>query len=294
MGRVKLERKYAVWGWLFVAPASLMIFILSFFPMIQAFILSLQSGRGNNLRFAGMRNYLRLLEDEQFRAAVCNVFTYLIIQVPIMLILALILATILNEQTLKLKGLFRTLVFLPCVAGLVSAATIFKSIFSIDGLVNIMLLKLHIITSPVSFLSDPVWAKAVIIIVITWRWTGYNTIFYLAGFQTIETSIYEAARIDGANAAQQFFKITMPLLRPVILLTTIMSTNGTLQIFDEVRTITGTSGGPGNATLTISQYIYNLSFLYSPQFGYAAAASYTILFMVAVLSFIQMKIGDKE
>jgi lactose/L-arabinose transport system permease protein len=294
MGRVKLEAKYAAWGWLFVAPAALLIGLFSFFPMVQAFILSLQTGRGNNLRFAGLRNYLRLPADDQFRAAVGNVFTYLIIQVPIMLMLALVLATILNGQALKLKGTLRTLIFLPCVAGLVSAATIFKSIFSIDGLVNLVLLKLGVISSPVGFLSDPVWAKAVIIIVITWRWTGYNTIFYLAGFQTIEASIYEAARIDGADAAQQFFKITLPLLRPVVLLTTIMSTNGTLQLFDEVRTITGTGGGPGSATLTISQYIYNLSFLYSPQFGYSAAASYTILFMVAALSFIQMKIGDKD
>jgi lactose/L-arabinose transport system permease protein len=291
MRKMTLEKKTSIWGWLFVAPASLLIVILSFIPMIQAFLLSLQSGRGNSLKFAGIRNYIRLLQDEQFRTAVLNVFTYLVIQVPVMLILALILATILNGQKLKYKGLFRTFIFLPCAAGLVSAAIIFKSLFSIDGLVNFALLNLHLITSPVSWLTDPFWAKVIIIIVITWRWTGYNTIFYLAGFQTIDTSVYEAARIDGASPARQFFKITLPLLRPVVLLTTIMSTNGTLQLFDEVRTIT--NGGPGISTLTISQYIYNLSFVYSPQFGYAAATSYTILFMVAILSFIQMKIGDK-
>ena len=103
--------------------------------------------------------------------------------------------------------------------------------------------------------------------------------------------MYEAARIDGASPSQQFFKITLPLLRPVILLTTIMSTNGTLQLFDEVKNLTG--GGPGTSTITISQYIYNLSFVYNPQFGYASAVSYAILIMVALLAFIQMKIGDK-
>ncbi|GHV12574.1 lactose ABC transporter permease [Spirochaetia bacterium] len=288
---LSLEKKYAIWGWIFVAPAALLIFVFSFYPMIQAFILSLQSGPGNTLKFSGARNYLRLLEDEQFHTAVRNVFIYLIFQMPIMLILALILASILNGQRLKFKGMFRALVFLPCAAGLVSAAIIFKSFVSIDGLFNRILLSMHLINSPVSWLTDSIYAKVIIIIVITWRWTGYNTIFYLAGLQSIESSIYEAARIDGANAAQQFFGITLPLLRPVILLTTIMSTNGTLQLFDEVRAMT--NGGPGIATMTISQYIYNLSFVYRPNFGYAAAVSYTILIMVAILSFIQMKVGDK-
>jgi lactose/L-arabinose transport system permease protein len=288
---MSLEKKYKIWGWLFVAPASLLIFTFSFYPMIQAFLLSLQSGPGNNLSFAGARNYIRLFSDEQFHISVRNVFTYLIFQVPIMLILALILASVLNGQKLKGKTLFRALVFLPCAAGLVSAAIIFKTFVSVDGLLNVILMRLHLISSPVSWLSDPMYAKVIIIAVITWRWTGYNTIFYLAGLQSIETSIYEAARIDGANAVQQFFRITLPLLRPVILLTTIMSTNGTLQLFDEVRAMS--SNVPNTAIMTISQYIYSLSFVYRPNFGYAAAVSYTILIMVAILSFIQMKVGDK-
>ncbi|MDR0656501.1 MAG: sugar ABC transporter permease [Treponema sp.] len=287
-----LEKKTRLWGWIFVAPASLLIFFMSFYPMIQALILSLSSGRGNSLKFAGINNYIRLLQDAQFRVAVRNVFIYLIIQVPIMLVLALILASILNSPRLKAKGFFRALVFLPCATGLVSASIIFKSFFSVDGFINLMLTRLHIISTSIDWLTNPILAKGVIITVITWRWTGYNTIFYLAGLQTIEKSVYEAARIDGANAAQAFFRITVPLLGPVILLTTIMSTNGTLQLFDEAKVMT--NGGPGNATQTISQYVYNLSFLYAPQFGYAAAVSYTILIMVAILAFIQMKIGDKR
>jgi lactose/L-arabinose transport system permease protein len=246
---------------------------------------------GLNLRFTGMRNYVRLFQDEMFLHSVGNVLVYLVFQVPIMLMLALILASVLNNEKLKFKGIFRMMVFLPCATALVSSALIFKSFFSLDGIVNFVLLNLHLISAPISYLTRPVWAKVIIIIVITWRWTGYNTIFYLAGLQNIDTSIYEAARIDGASPAQQFFSITLPLLRPVILLTTIMSTNGTLQLFDEVKNIT--DGGPGVATLTISQYIYNLSFRYNPQFGYAASVSYVILIMVALLSFIQMKVGDK-
>ncbi len=287
-----LERKYSIAGWNFVAPASILIFIMSFYPMIQSFILSLKSGMGNNLQFSGLRNYMRLFQDEMFIAAVKNVFIYFVFQVPIMLFIALILASILNDPKLKYKGLFRTLVFLPCATSLVSSALIFKSLFSLDGLVNVLFVKWGILDEAFNWLDDPIWAKIVIILTITWRWTGYNTVFFLAGLQNIDSSIYEAARIDGANPIQSFFRITLPQLKPVILLTAIMSTNGTLQLFDEVRNLTG--GGPGNATLTISQYIYNLSFRFNPQFGYAATVSYAILILVALLSFIQLKLGDRE
>lgn len=289
---LSLKKKYKRSGWFFVMPAALLIFILNFYPMLRAFILSLQSGIANNMHYSGLRNYSRLFQDDIFLSSVKNVFIYLIFQVPIMLFLALILATILNDTKLKCKGLFRTCVFLPCATALVSSALIFKSIFSVDGLINTILLNWRLINSPINFLMHPIWAKVVIIICITWRWTGYNTVFFLAGLQNIDKSVYEASRIDGASSTQQFFKITLPLLRPVILLTTIMSINGTLQLFDEVKNLTG--GGPGNATITISQYIYNLSFVYNPQFGYASAVSYAILIMVALLSFIQLKIGDKN
>jgi lactose/L-arabinose transport system permease protein len=291
MRQINLQKKYKRWGWIFVSPAAALIFVLCFYPMVHAFILSLQSGLGDNLRFTGLRNYVRLFRDEMFITSIGNVFIFLIFQVPIMLFLALILASILNGEKLKFKGFFRTMVFLPCTAALVSSAIMFRAFFSIDGIVNTTLLNIGLVNEPVNWLMDPVLAKVVIILVITWRWTGYNTIFYMAGLQNIDTSIYEAARIDGASSFQQFFRITIPLLKPVILLTTIMSTNGTLQLFAEPKNLTG--GGPGISTLTLSLHIYNLSFMYNPQFGYAAAVSYMILIIVGFLSFIQMKIGDK-
>jgi len=290
--KLSLETKYGRAGWLFVTPAAILIFVLNFFPMIRAFFLSLQSGVASNLHYTGLRNYIRLFQDERFLYSVRNVFIYLIFQVPLMLFMALILACILNDTRLKYRGLFRTMIFLPCATALVSSALIFKSIFGMDGIINHWGMHLGLLSAQKNWLTDPIWAKIVIIICITWRWTGYNTVFFLAGLQNIDSSIYEAARIDGASVVQQFFKITLPMLRPVVLLTSIMSINGTLQLFDEVKNLTG--GGPGNETITISQYIYNLSFVNNPQFGYAAAISYTILIMVAVLSFIQLKVGDKK
>ncbi len=290
--KYSLEKTQSRYGWLFIAVPTMFILAFSFYPMAVAFITSLQAGMGMNLSFVGIDNYIRLLNDPVFLEAVKNTFIYLIIQVPVMIILALFIATLLNDKNLKFKGLFRTAIFLPCVTSLVAYSVLFKSLFATEGLFNQLLMAINLIDSPIMWLTDPFWAKATIIISITWRWTGYNMIFYLAGLQNIDSSVYEAAELDGAEGFKKFYYITAPLLKPIILFTTIMSTNGTLQLFDEVVNITG--GGPANATMTISQYIYNLCFKYTPDFGYAAAVSYTIVFMVAILSFIQFKVGGKE
>ena len=279
-------------GWMFVIPSVILIVAFVFYPMVQALITSFQTGAGNNLTFTGIDNYKRLLTDTTFRKALFNTVLYLIIQVPIMIILALIISSMLNNKKLKFKGFFRTAIFLPCVTSLVAYSIVFKSLFATDGFVNAILMKFHLIAEPISWITDPVWAKVLIILAITWRWTGYNMVFYLSGLQGIDDSIYEAADIDGAGAFQKFKSITLPMLKPIILFTTINSTIGTLQLFDETMNIT--QGGPANGTITISQYIYNILFKYSPDFGYAAAVSYVIVVMIVVLSFIQMKVGDKN
>ena len=262
--------------------------------MIQAFLLSFKMGKGNDLKPAApiFANYTRMFTDTVFTQSIKNTFFYLIIQVPIMLVLALILASILNNRQLRFKGLFRTMIFLPCATSLVAYAIIFRTLFANDGLVTLVLVNLGILSTPYSFLTHATSAKIIIIIGLLWRWTGYNMVFYLSGLQNIEYSVYEAAKIDGASPVQTFFKITVPLLKPTILLTAIMSTNGTLQLFDE--SVNLTDGGPANASITMSHYIYNMSFKYVPTFGYAAAMSFLILILVAILAFIQMKVGDKR
>ncbi len=285
-------QKQSMAGWAFLTPAVLLIGIMSFLPMIQALFLSFQTGIGNKMKWTGVTNYIRMFKDPVFMQALKNNFIYLVIQVPIMLILALILASLLNHKDLRFKGLFRTAIFLPCATSLVSYAVIFRSLFAVDGLVNIILIKLGFLSNGYNFLGHPDSARIVIILALIWRWTGYNMVFYLSGLQNIEYSVYEAAKIDGASPIQSFFQITVPLLRPTILLTAIMSTNGTLQLFDE--SVNLTNGGPANATITMSHYIYNVSFKYVPNFGYAASMSYLILFLVAFLAFVQLKVGDKR
>ena len=289
-----MERKQSAAGWCFLAPAAIMIVVFSFYPMFRALLTSFKRGLPTALQYSDplWRNYQRLLSDKVFIQSVQNTFTYLIVQVPIMLILAIIFASLLNNKDLKFRGLFRTCFFLPCATGLVAYSMIFRTLFTYDGMINALLMNIGILSEPINWLNDPFYAKVVIILGLIWRWTGYNMVFYLSGMQSIEYSIYEAARIDGANQYQQLMKITVPLLKPIILVTGIMSINGTLQLFDE--SVNLTRGGPANMTITMSHYIYNVMFTKNPNFGYAAAMSFVILIMVAVLSAIQMKVGDKR
>ena len=287
-----LIAKQRIAGWTFLTPASLMIAVMSFYPMIRAFLISLQTGTGGNMRYADpiFNNYKRILADKVFQQSIGNTFLYLFIQVPIMLLLAILLAQLLNNQQLKFKGLFRTCVFLPCATSLVSYALIFRSLFAQEGLINTILVKLHILQSGYNFLGNSFSAKVVIIIALVWRWTGYNMVFYLSGLQNIEYSVYEAAKIDGANGWKTFWKITVPLLKPTIIMTVITSINGTLQLFDE--SVNLTKGGPANTTITMSHYVYNTCFINVPNFGYASAMAFLIFIMVAVLALINLKVGD--
>ena len=286
------SRRNKLMGWAFIIVPTLLIVLFYFYPMFRSFLLSLKSGAGVNLEFVGLSNYKRLLNDPVFKKAFTNTIIFLIFQVPIMIVLAMFFSVLLNQKRLKMRGIFRTLVFLPSVTSLVAYSLVFKYLFANNGVINQFLMSINLIDNPIIWLSHPIWAKVVIIIAITWRWTGYNMIFFLSALQNIDPQVYEAADIDGANPIQKFFKITVPLLKPVILFTSITSTIGTLQLFDEPMNIT--QGGPGDATITVSQYIYNLSFKYTPDFGYASAVSFVIAVVIIVLSLVQLKVGNRD
>jgi lactose/L-arabinose transport system permease protein len=281
-----IERREQINGWLFVMPALVLVGIFMIYPILWSLWMSFQVGRGMNLSFGGLSNIIRLTQDPILLRALFNTFIFLLVQVPIMLTLALIFASALNNPRLLGRGFFRTAIFLPCVTSLVAYSVLFKSMFAEDGVINDFLLWAHLIGEPIPWLLDPFWARIVIISAITWRWTGYNMIFYLAALQNIDRSIYEAARIDGVPAWARFIHITVPLLKPVILFTSVISTIGTLQLFDEIMNITN-GGNPADSTLTLSVYIYNLTFRFMPSFGYAATVSYVIVILVGILSYLQ-------
>ncbi len=274
--------------YLFLAPALILFLIFTVYPIISSFILSFQTSQGGTYVFTGLDNYIRLIKDTTFHQALFNTFIIFIVQVPIMILLALMLAAFLNSKLLKFKGLFRTGFFLPAVTSLVAYSILFSIILMDKGILNQALNVFGIDSIP--WLNDPFWAKVSIIIAMTWRWTGYNMVIYLAAMQNISEETYEAASIDGAGKVRQFFSITIPQLKPIILFTSIISTISTLQLFDEPFNLT--KGGPGDATTTLGLMIYDNGFKYY-DFSYASAIAYVIVVIVAILSLIQSKVtGD--
>lgn len=282
-----LKRYYDLNGWLFIAPSILLISVFLVYPIFRSLWLSFYTGKGLMLKFGGFANIVRLWNDPVFLHALSNTVIFFVVQVPIMITLALLLAAMLNNDRLKFIDFFRTAIFLPCVASLVAYSILFKSMFAVDGVVNSALMGLGVTDGPIGWFTEPFWAKLLVIIAITWRWTGYNMIFYLAALQNIDKSIYEAARIDGVPAWARFIYLTVPMLKPVILFTTIISTIGTIQLFDEVYNLTEGRGSPANSTMTLSLYIYNVTFRQMPSYGYAATMSYVVVLMVALFSFLQ-------
>lgn len=287
--KLTYSKRLKLTGWLFILPAVILVFVMSFYTIFQAFLTSFQSGTGSRMTWVAFKNYERILIDPTLRTAVGNTLIYML-QIPIMLGLALLYAQLISSRFLKGSAFFRTILFLPCAMASVSYSLVFRILFASDGFINTLLNTLGV--ASVNFFGNAGSARAVIMAALVWRWTGYNMVFLSAAMQNVDASIYEAAAIDGASGALRYFRITLPLLRPTLLLLTIMTVSGTIQLFDESVNLTG--GGPANGTLSISHYIYNLAFKYSPNFGYATAISFVVFAAIALLTLLQMKVGDKR
>ncbi len=276
-------------GWRFITPAMILYIVFMLYPIMYSLFLVTQKWRGMSREFVGLGNFVRMAQDQIFWKALSHNFIFMLIQIPLMVFLAMILAVILNQGIRRFRGLFRTVYFLPCVTSLVAYSVLFRILLQSNGLLNNLMLNLHLIDTPIGWLNNPFWAKVTIILALTWRWTGYNMVFFLVGLQNIDSEIYEAAEVDGASKIRQFFNITLPLLIPVILFSMVTSTNGTMQLFDEPNILTN-EGGPANATMTVALYIYRQAFVLNSDFGYASALSYVMVLVAGVLAFIQIKV----
>ncbi len=290
--KLTMKKRENLTGWAFLTPAVLLIIIMNFVPLFQALIMSFETGRTGKMTFTGLSNYTRILEDSRAADALKVTLEYVVITVPIIIGLALILAVLLNDPKLKLKGIYRTCIFVPAAVSMVASAVIFRSLFAADGFVNSVLINLGILDTGYNFLGHPTSARIILMVVRVWKMVGYQMIFFLAGLQSIDAGIYEAAKIDGATSLQQFFHITIPMLKPTMLFALVMSVNAAIQVYDE--SVNLTNGGPGNATMPIAHYIYNMAFGGVPNFGYACALSMIILVVVGILTMLQMRVGDKR
>jgi lactose/L-arabinose transport system permease protein len=274
----------------FLAPALLLYAFFTLFPIVRSMILSLQRNLDGEIRWAGLAQYTRLLGDDIFKQALFNTLIFLVIQVPMMLVSALLLAIALNSKRFPFRALFRSAFFLPSIMSLVAVGVLFRVLLNEDlGAVNYLLRSLGL--EGVPWITHPWWAKVTVMLLLTWRYTGFMMVIYLSGLQSIPDELYEAAEIDGSNGVQSFWYITLPLLRPTILFTTVLSTIGVLQIFDEALIVT--RGGPANETLTIGLYLYQTAFQ-SVDFHYAAAISWVLVVLIGALSLLQLRLGERS
>ncbi len=281
-------------GWLFVAPAMVFFSVFMLYPILSSLYLVTRKWKGFTDSFVGLDNFVKMGGDSLFWQSLGNNFVLMVVQIPIMVALALVVAVFLHQGIRRFRGIFRLMFFLPAVTSLVAYSILFRILLQTNGMANGVLMSAGITTEPIAFLNDAFWANAAIVLALTWRWTGYNMIFFLVGLQSIDPEIYEAAEVDGASKVTQFFKITLPLLVPVILFSVVTSTSGMLQLFDEPNILTN-QGGPANATMTAALYIYRQAFVLNSNFGYATALSYVIVVIAAVFSWLQIRmLGGKN
>jgi len=278
-------------GYAFISPFYILFAIFGLYPMLLSLYLSLTRWKGvGPMEFAGLINFSLLPKDKVFWQSMLNGVIIFFLYVPLMLFAALVLATILNSGRVKAFRFFRTLIFMPFITNMVAAGFAFRILLEKQsGLFNIVL---GLIGIPAVPWLESVWgARISLSMLIIWAWLGYNMVIMLAGLQTIPIDLTEAAMVDGATPIQAFFRITIPLMRPVILFTAITSTIGSFGLFAEVTTLT--QGGPVNSTITPLIRIYNVAFD-SFQFGYASALAYTFFAIIFVLTVLQFQLNRER
>ncbi len=278
--------------YLFISPFYILFAIFGLFPILFSFYLAFQKWDGiGEMQFVGLDQFRYLITDTVFWKAIWNTLEIWIYSTIPMLFFALVIAFLLNSAFLRYRNLYRIAYFLPNVTSIVAVAIIFGTLFgNTYGFLNFILTSFGL--EPIEWLNSRFWLKIAIASMIVWRWTGYNAIIYLAGLQSIPTVLYEAARIDGASTVQTFFRITIPLLRPVILFTVITSTIGGMQIFTEPQILVGNGGGPNAEGMTIVLYLYQQAFTKN-LFGYGSAVAWGLFVVIAVFSFINWKIVQR-
>jgi ABC-type sugar transport system permease subunit len=256
------------------------------YPIAFSLWLSLHETRGlAETRFVGLQNFATLLRDAHFWGSMANAVILFVIYVPVMTAAAVVLASVLNAGFVRLQGLWRALVFVPHITSMVAAGYTFRLLLDRDsGYANTALGWFGV--SPVPWLDDAWWARISIGLLMVWAWLGYNTVIMLAGLQTIPRELVEAAKVDGANRRQALLRITVPLLKPVIVFAVTLSIIGTFSMFTEPLILT--RGGPARATETPVMQIFTTTFA-ELKYGYAAAMAYVYFAIVVVVTVVQFR-----
>jgi len=276
----------ARWPYWFISPFYILFLIFGVYPILFSLYLSFTEWKGlGPIKFVGLRNFELLLKDKVFWQSVTNGAILFFLYVPIMTFMALVLAVILNSKRVRGFRFFRTLLFIPYIMNIVAAGFTFRLMLNQKyGLVNMMLEIFNI--APVPWLESVWGGRISLCLLVIWAWLGYNMVIMLAGLQTIPGELTEAALIDGASSTQAFFYVTIPLMRPVILFSVVLSTMGSFNLFSEIYNLTG--GGPINATITPVIVIFNQAFG-NFRLGYASAMAYLYFIILFALTLLQFR-----
>ena len=292
----KLRQKWielykARWPYLFISPFYILFLIFGVYPILFSLYLSFTEWKGlGPIKFVGLRNFELLFRDKIFWQSMTNGVILFFMYVPIMTFLALVLAVILNSKRVRGFRFFRTLLFIPYIMNIVAAGFTFRLLLNQKyGLINALLEIFSI--PPVPWLESIWGGRISLCLLVIWAWLGYNMVIMLAGLQTIPGELTEAALIDGASPIQAFFYVTIPLMRPVILFSVVLSTMGSFNLFSEIYNLTG--GGPINATLTPVIVIFDQAFG-NFRLGYASAMSYLYFLILFVLTLLQFRYFGRQ
>jgi len=280
-------------GWAFAAPALLIITVFFFVPVLSALIVSLTDfdlyalADIRNLRFVGLDNYRQLLHAPQFWRAVANTGYFVAVGVPLSLAASLASALLVNSRLAYFSAFFRTAFFAPVVTTLVAVAVVWRYLLHTRyGLINYALA--HVGIHPIDWLGDPHWALPAIILFAVWKNFGYNMVIFMAALHSIPVDLYEAARLDGASRWQEFGRITLPMLRPTLLLVSILTVAGYFQLFAEPYVMT--QGGPLQSTVSVLYFMYEEGFKWW-NLGSASAVAFLLFLMILAVTALQVRLA---
>ena len=283
-------------GWWFVAPAVAVIGLFFFVPVVAALTLSLTDfdiyalADLRNLRFVGLSNYRELLVNPLFWQALGNTLYFVVLGVPLSIAASLGAALLLEAKVARFKAFFRTALFAPVVTTLVAMAVIWRYLLHARyGLINYALGGVGV--SPIDWLGDPRWAMPAIILFAVWKNFGYNMIIFMAGLQTIPEDLYEAARIDGASAVRRFWHVTLPGLAPTIVVVSLLTITGYLQLFAEPYVMT--QGGPAQSTVSVLYFMYEQGFKWW-SLGTASAVAFLLFGLMLAVTVVQMAVARRS
>lgn len=279
-------------GYAFALPFIILYAIFTLFPIVRGFWISLHKWElvGTNIQFLGLSNYQRLLSDKLFWSSLQHTIFFVILSGPVLVVVGLLFALMLNRK-IGGMGFFRTVFYMPNILSVAVVGLIFARVFASDdaGLINAALAPLGI--EPIRWTLDKNLAMPVIALTTVWWTVGFNMLVFLAGLQGIDESLYDAAKVDGANNWHLFRHITIPSLRRPMTFVMVLQVIASFQLFGQVDVITG--GGPSGATRTIVYYIYERSFDFW-QLGYGSAMAFILFIILFVLSMIQLRLQERD